>query len=115
MKLSLRVFVAGAVFGGLGYAIASNPKPFIDVCGTIFNNNIAKGAGIGFVGGALVAAGLEYRESRLPHQGGTHASMGAGFAKAFAIWFAPPIIGTLGGALIGGALSLSKHVVIQIK
>lgn len=115
MKLNLRLFVAGVAVGGLGYVIAYNPKPILDVCGTIFNNKIAKGAGLGFVGGALVAAGLEYRESRLPHQGGTHASMGGGFAKAFAIWFVPPIIGTLGGALIGGALSLNKHVVIQIK
>jgi len=115
MKLNVRYFTAGAVVGGIATTIAHNPKPFIDVCGAIFNNKIAKGAGLGLVSGTVVSGVLVLRDRLSPHQGGTQASMGAAFTKAFIQLLGPPVVGTLGGALIGGVLALSRHITVQIK
>ncbi len=110
----IKIFVGGMMLGIAASAIASNPKPFIDVCSTIFRNTIVKGAGLGLVAGLAVTGVLLYRESRPERQPKGHTGMMAGFAKLYVIG-AIPIIGALGGALVGGAISLSRRVTIQVK
>ena len=55
------------------------------------------------------------RARRKPTETPTHAGMGGALIEGIARLVLPPIIRTLGGALIGVAISGSRHVTIVVK
>jgi hypothetical protein len=115
-SMKLQHVVSGAIIGGTAVAIATNPAPFIQVCNAVFNNTVAKSSALGLAAGLSLSAIL-LRKSRLTAKTTirTHAGMGADIVSQLAKLFAPPIIGTLGGAAVGLAMSLGRHITIAIK
>lgn len=114
--MKLQHLVSGAIIGGTAVAIATNPAPFIQVCNTLFNNTIAKSSAVGLAAGLSLSAILILK-SRLTAKTtiGTHAGMGAAVVSGLTKLFGPPIIGTLGGAAAGLAITLGRHITITIK
>jgi len=55
------------------------------------------------------------RARRKPTETPTHAGMGGALIEGIARLVLPPIIRTIGGALIGVAISGSRHVTIVVK
>jgi len=112
--MKLYPLALAAVAGAAVVVIVYNPRPVIDVCCAIFKNKIVQGAGSGFLAGLALSTVMILKDLRAPAGSNSTTTMGAAGAQ-LVVYFAPPILGTLAGALIGGAISLSHHIAIQIK
>lgn len=112
--MKIHPLVPGIIGAALVVA-AYNRRSLVPICCNIFKNTIAKGAGVGFTCGLVTTGVLVLNKLYSPPQGGSEAGMTGAFAERATILFGPSIIGTVFGALVGIALSLSKRVTIQLK
>lgn len=108
--MKIRPVVVSAFVAGIAIAtIAYNPRKVMDVCNVLFNNTIAKSAGIGLVLGAAITGIELFRPHRSKPVGM------AAYGGALMITFSYPVIGLVGGALVGSLITGSRHVTIGFK
>jgi hypothetical protein len=112
----MKIHPAVAFVSGLAVAaIVHRPRQISDVCGFIFNNTIAKSAGVGLGLGVATTGILMFRARRKTAEVQTQTGTWGNLIEGLFRLFGPPIVGTVVGALIGVAVTGSRHVTIVVK